>query len=98
MLKKKSAEEQSIVDNLIAANKHLTTLDPDTDEYSKTLGHIQTLSCILTDMREKKIGVEPWIPVIGHIGGIGFIAVVEAFGHVITSKAMSLTSPFRMKK
>lgn len=95
MLKKKTAEEQSIIDNLIAANQHLTTLTVGTDDYSKALDHVKTLSTILTAMRGKKTGLEPWIPVLGHVGGIGLIAFVEAFGHVITSKAMTLTSPFR---
>lgn len=97
MFKKTSAEEQQLLENITAANKHLLTLAPDSDEYKKTLKHVQTLYTILTELRGKKQGVEPWIPFFGHLGGVSIIAFTESMGHVITSKAMALTSPFRNK-
>lgn len=92
---KKSVEEQQVLANITHVTKHLETLTPGSTDYKDTLSNLTTLTTILAEMRGKKTGLEPWIPLFAHLGGIGLITAFEAGGHVVLSKALTLTSPFR---
>ncbi len=77
---------QDVEEQLLNA---LFVADPGTDEFQKILDQYKEF-CATKPEKEERIGLKPWIPVIGNLTGIGLMGLIEARGHIFTSKALSL--------
>lgn len=96
MLKKNVPnEEQMLLDAIKRALEELKQYTPGETKYETVLESVGTLYGLLDQLRASRTSGKNWIPVAGHIGGIFLIVLTESLGHVVTSKALNLTSSFR---
>lgn len=98
MFKKKErpAEEKALLDSIASIHSQMEAHDADSSEYAKMGEQLKAQYSILTELRKEEDKFKPWIPVIGHIAGIGLIVIAEGIGSVLTSKALNLSiSPLR---
>lgn len=93
--KKPSAEEQELLDMKTLIYNHLKTLSPETPEFKETQCRYNEACATLAEMRTKPNRIEPWLPFLGHMGGIGLMSFVEMKGHTFATKAFGLVKPMK---
>lgn len=86
----KNADDRVHIDDAIRnVYREMESLTADSPEYAKMVDQLDKLYKIKDHMVKDRVGLKTWIPVIGSVGGILVIVVFEAFGHSVTSKALS---------
>ncbi len=79
----KPATESDVKNKLLNALNNAT---PGTPEFKDLL---EQYNMFRADTKSRS-GIEPWIPVIGNIGGVSVMGLFEAFGHIFASKSTQL--------
>lgn len=89
MLSKKAKTKTQLDEAIAEVHKQMASLTADDPAYSTMVDQLDKLYKIKDPQSKTKAEFKDWIPVIGTIGGILVIVTFEAYGHTMTSKALS---------
>lgn len=97
MFRSKSNDAQEGLDELIdAVQDRLLQMEPDSEEFSKTVDQLDKLHKIKSDNTdEPRVTLGQLLPVLGNLLGIVLILGYEN-AHVITSKALAFVAKTRL--
>lgn len=84
----KSEEAKELSDAINRASSTLTTYDVGSDEYSKTLSHLERLYTMKAETRKYRVTPDAMLIVAGNLLGILVIVAYEQ-KHVFGSKAIN---------
>jgi hypothetical protein len=88
MLERLVKNKPSILDEPIAKLlTKLNTLKPDSEEYSKTIDHLERLNRMKAEERGPRVNPDAWAVVAGNLLGILIIVAYEQ-KHVMVSKGL----------
>lgn len=89
MLRKKAKEVSPIDQDIADVREQMKALTADDPAYAKCVEQYQNLMKIKASNSPDRVTFKDWIPVIGTLSAVLVIVTFEAFGHSMTSKAMS---------
>ena len=84
IFQKKESKLDEPIDELIA---HMRGMEPDSEEYAKTLSHVERLVKLQCEERGDRINMDTVLSVAGNLLGILTIVAYEQ-KHVMVSKAL----------
>lgn len=92
MLKKASDTNPRLNKAIEELENAIIAGDPETEKYTKMVDSLEQLYKLRAGDKPSKTELKDWIPVIGSIGSVLVIAVFEAHGHTIVSKALGFVA------
>lgn len=90
----KKAKTQTNLEQIIAnLEEALKSIDEyETEKYDEMVANLEKLYKLKNGENRFSTELSEWIPVIGSLSGITVIVLFEAFGHTLTTKALSFVS------